>query len=243
MAAQERHIVLDLEGIIVHSMGRYIDSSVKNRDQIIRVQAYNTDYFLYVYPSSIALVNYLQNEPNTKLHFASRLPWLTTKAIFDTLDIKLQDGSKIIYPDETKDRRFDLSQITDQKNDLVYFTTTPKISQSIYVGMNLSYEDIYTTQNKLGESDWQMERNKPSYIYQLLNESSQIQAKNLQSSLKKVKTTKEELVRKGFLASRYKFAKEVSLFKFNKDKSKVTGCGLFSPREDLFKNDLLLKTV
>jgi hypothetical protein len=267
---QVKHIVFNIDGLLVQGIPAANYQAFTHKDQMLGVKNGSRTSYYYIYPNTSHLLNFIQKKNNFVIHFATNMDLHWARSVLQGIAlpppikdsvlsyIEENGASKILTKDDLVNGKTDLRKITNDLNNVIIVTATPDITvpsqkkNELLISPNLFYFETYEFAEQARASaadsikssfpttreEWFTDQNKMAYIYQLFKEAKADQTSNLVQALTNVKKDPVVQTQLGLRVARFKFEEEVTLFKYNDDKSKIIGCGVYDTIKDQFKRNL-----
>jgi hypothetical protein len=266
--AQVKHIVINMDGVLVKQIPARNYQAFAKKDQMISTSVNGRTAYYYVYPHAVSYLLFLQNNPQFIGHFVTHHDKNWVEAILKGLKFSAKgesiwdfiDGSlSELHTDiNIQNAKFDLRKISSDLKNVLLITSIPDFAideqknSEFFIGKDYYYfekwEEAQAEIDKNNaavlphlpktENEWFIEQNKISYLYQILTDAEATATTDLSASIKNLKIDQEAMTKRGLTVAKYNFQKEVTLYKFDKNKSKVLGCGIFNNLKQVFMKDL-----
>jgi hypothetical protein len=135
--SQVKHLVFDLEGVLVQGIPAKNYNSFSNKDQMIRVNRGGRNYHYYILPYVSQLLNHYQKKQNIVIHIASHLQKSDLQNILTSIKLpKPIDSSLAVFFEansinrlltaENKNQgKWNLKEISSDLDNVVFITATP----------------------------------------------------------------------------------------------------------------------
>lgn len=129
--AQIKHVVLDLENVLIQQIPYQNYKSFKEKSQLIQARIDGNYLSYYVHLGGKELLNRLVERKDLTVHVASDKTLRQTQTILDVIDDKFRGKleaakGKILTAENKKRDQVDLELISDNINEVVFITHDPK---------------------------------------------------------------------------------------------------------------------
>lgn len=236
------------------------DMITVNADNKVRyyyIYPYAVTLIQYLQNNPNYVVHFMSHQSRAWLDGVLKLLPLTNGASGSVFDLIEGGVNKVLSGENIKDGKFNLRLVSSDLNNTLFVTSFRDLlpleqkRNEFNVGKDFFFYEKWTeVQAELAknesavlpnlpktEDEWMTEQNKMSFVFQALVDAKALTTKDLATAVSKLTIDQPKMTKQGLQVAPYNFAEKITLFKFNSDGSKVTGCGIYHTINKAFIQD------